>query len=96
MATTYQILRKEVSQDRNGNNEVFVNAEIYDDEVGVINYPKWYRGTLAENIIADESTLDTLIQPILGALVAQKRIDMTRVIVAPDREPEINPRPYPV
>jgi hypothetical protein len=83
MATTYQILRTEITKDRSGNDEVFVDVQIYDDTVGIINYPIWYSGQQALAIIADNSVINTYITPILPALVMQKSIEITNTPVVP-------------
>lgn len=85
MATTYQILRIENSQNKNGQPEVFVDVQIFDDEVGIINYPKWYEGNQAISIIEDNSIIDNIIIPILPALIAQKKIELKQNPTLPEQ-----------
>lgn len=84
MATTYQVLRKEESTDRNGNLEIFVHAEIYDDEVGIIPFAKWYKGSLAQEILNDENKINTILDSSLTAIVSQRKFEMTRTVNAPN------------
>lgn len=73
----YQILRKEVVKSRQGIDEVFVDLQIYHSTLGVINAPKWFTGSQASMIIADENALLPLIESMIHGIIAQKQIEMT-------------------
>jgi hypothetical protein len=82
MATTYDITRLEITKDREGNDEVFVVTEIYDDTEGVITIPKWYQADMAKAIIDDhkkvgndrDKALHDHIKKTMNAHVASARI----------------------
>jgi uncharacterized iron-regulated protein len=88
---TYFINRMVITKDSDNNDEVFVDVQIFDDEAGVINYPKWYQGAMAAAIIADNSVVNTFIQPAIPALVAQKKYEMALALANPIPTPPENP-----
>lgn len=71
MATNYQILRTEFGTGKNGRKEFFVDLQITDDELGLINYPMWHFGNeatqMAETAVYLESKIDEMIPAILDA-----------------------------
>jgi len=85
---TFLINRLEITNDSNGNDEVFVDVQIFDNEAGVINYPKWYQGAMAAAIIADNSAINTFIEPLIPALVAQKKHEMALALANPVTQPK--------
>lgn len=78
MARSYQVLRVEPSTDRQGTPEVFVTIDIFDDEIGIINFARWFHGKPAENIIADPTEVDKFIVGTINILVQQKKIELKR------------------
>lgn len=84
MATTFQVLRQENTKNREGQDEVFVDVQIFDDTVGVINYPRWYTGAQAATLIADPSAIDGIITPIMSALVAQRQYEINNPLPQPN------------
>lgn len=73
---SYQILRKEVVKSRQGIDEVFVDLQIYHGTLGVINAPKWFTGSKALSILADENNLVPLIEAMIPGIIAQKQIEL--------------------
>jgi hypothetical protein len=54
---TYRILRYEKTQDRNGNDEVFISIEVT-DETAIYNRAEWLTPFETQQLIANESLLD--------------------------------------
>lgn len=73
MATTFQVLRI-VSSTNDEGLQVFVDVQIYDTELGIINFSNWYSGTVASTIVENPSSIADIITPILPAILAEKRI----------------------
>ena len=85
---TLLINRLEPGTDSSNRPEVFVEAQIFDDEVGVINYPKWFNGAQAIAIIDDNSIVLSIITPLVPGLISQKRHDMQVELNNPPTTPE--------
>lgn len=72
---SYQILRVEKTKDRKGADEVFVDLQIYHDTLGVINWPRWFMGSQAQAIIADEAALTPIVEAMIPGIIAQKQLE---------------------
>lgn len=72
---THQILRVEITKSREGADEVFVDVQIYHDTLGVLNWGRWFQGTQAQEIVADDTILPGLIATMVPGIVAQKQLE---------------------
>ena len=60
---THRLLRYEQTQDRNGNEEVFISVEI-NDGTAIYNRAEWLSPFETQQLLADESLLSSFTQQI--------------------------------
>lgn len=74
--TTYQILRTEFTTSREGQDEIFIDLQLNDSTLGIINWPHWIKGVEAVEITANPELLTGRVEAMIPGIINIKAAEL--------------------